>query len=621
MAMRKRKGSGRPRPVYPPYAAGPEQMIEEAMKETVRRTAAIREAAATPPEQADRGAAKKEKTDPGTGDGARILLAPDLWACRNGMNEAALRRETDSRGYYSYPMKLVSPDAMHRLIRNTGLEYIEKSVGMLQIFRITYRTAEAMAVADRYSGVLSLVNTGDRMEDYDGLAGSLIGYFAAAGIIEGYSEGVKVLSRDEAGTDPVAEAGRQYPSVWYRGAWPEDIDGAKSLAAWYRGLARIYVTPAAADSGMPREVRFRNVFGGESAVDVPLADSDPGYSAAIVKAVLDADRMFRSATNSSRTNAVMRIDPAGDEEYMDITSFPLFRKPAGGAEAVPGPFMTDMEGLAELLSPEDGGGKMPAASAEELEEAKKQLRKAEEESRVFARKAEKAEQELALLRIKAEKESEELSRQLREMKDKLSGAESEGEALKAKVAEYAGLLRDQKDTDEYEQILKASEDENAELKKKAAELQAANEALKNNFEMIKRKDVKGEALITRGGEKDFFMGEVRDFILSAVAKELSASVPNTRRAHVLQDILDSNGYGHLLENKKARIKAICEEYDGDLAAALPALDKEGYYLKSNDVHPKVEYYGDPRYTSVVSSTASDHRSWLNQISDMSRMCL
>ena len=623
MSNRKRKGSGRPSTAYPPYAVGPEQAVETAMKLSGISDRNVRDIMQLAVRDQEKGRPKPEPVPVSNEDDEykRVTVSADLYSHENGLNQAAVRRELDMRGYYCFPIKNITPDAMSRLVKNTNCEYKEKSSGMLQIFSISYGETEATVIVDRYSGILNMMCTSKRLYDYDELAKNLTDYFAAAGIFKDYTCSVKVLMKNEAGTDPLADYALTYPAVWIRGAWREDIEHTESLAKWYKGLVHFYITPIAAGT-MTREIRIKNVLGHNNLITVPLADAEPDYISLVLKAVLDSDRMYRSTLNSAKSNTSFMINAQPDADGIDIKSFPLFRKPAGKT-TVTGPFVTDSEGLNEILKEAEDGdtGTRGKQNKEELEETKKQLKKALDEKGRLEQGLKKIEQEFELLKSKAEKQAEELSNELYANKEKLLETEVVKKELEDKVAEYAGLLRKQKDTDEYEQILKTAEDENAELKRRCTELEAANEALKGNFEVIKQKDVRGEALVTRGAEKDLFPGEVKDFILSAVEKELSASVPETRRAHVLKDILASNSYGHLLETKKGKLKAICEEYDGDLTSALPELEKEGYYLKSTNTHPKVEYYGDSRYVSVVSATASDHRSGLNQISDMSRMCL
>ena len=54
-------------------------------------------------------------------------------------------------------------------------------------------------------------------------------------------------------------------------------------------------------------------------------------------------------------------------------------------------------------------------------------------------------------------------------------------------------------------------------------------------------------IIFAGDEDDFYPGEAKDFVLSAVKRELAKTEPRTRRHDVLQDVLDAELCGNRIE--------------------------------------------------------------------------
>ena len=59
-----------------------------------------------------------------------------------------------------------------------------------------------------------------------------------------------------------------------------------------------------------------------------------------------------------------------------------------------------------------------------------------------------------------------------------------------------------------------------------------------------------------GDEEEFYQGEIRDMVLGTLDEALSATEKATRKADVLEDILENNPYYHLSDERKQRIKAL-----------------------------------------------------------------
>ncbi|WP_346997407.1 hypothetical protein [Coprococcus comes] len=63
-------------------------------------------------------------------------------------------------------------------------------------------------------------------------------------------------------------------------------------------------------------------------------------------------------------------------------------------------------------------------------------------------------------------------------------------------------------------------------------------------------------VLIAGDEDDFYPGEVKDFVLSAVKKELSSTETRTRRYDVLSDVLNANDYEAIGEKEQKR-RSVC----------------------------------------------------------------
>lgn len=111
-------------------------------------------------------------------------------------------------------------------------------------------------------------------------------------------------------------------------------------------------------------------------------------------------------------------------------------------------------------------------------------------------------------------------------------------------------------------------------------------------------------ILYAGIEDDFYPGEIKDFVLSAVKKELQATEENTRRYDVLKDVLENNGYQAEGEKKANEAKRILKGYSGMTPKLKKELESLGFVFDKSD-HQKVKYYGDDRYIVVYASTPSD----------------
>lgn len=159
---------------------------------------------------------------------------------------------------------------------------------------------------------------------------------------------------------------------------------------------------------------------------------------------------------------------------------------------------------------------------------------------------------------------------------------------------------------EVDAILDNVEDD---LKKKEREIERLSAELEKKEQELYWLKAKVDSMteipiIIAGDEDDFYAGEIKDFVLSAVKKELAATEPKTRRHDVLKDIFYANKYEALNEKKANEAKRLLSNYVGMTPPLRRGLEKIGYVFDKSD-HQKVKYYGDDRYTVIYASTPSD----------------
>ena len=159
---------------------------------------------------------------------------------------------------------------------------------------------------------------------------------------------------------------------------------------------------------------------------------------------------------------------------------------------------------------------------------------------------------------------------------------------------------------EADKILDGFEDEMRKLRDDVTRLTRENEKLVYE-NMGLRAKLNSNTLIPflfMGDEDDFYQGEVKDFVLSAVKKELAGTEPNTRKYDVLLDVMQANDYQGVGEKNADIVKKLLSNYSGMTPKIRKGLEDIGFVFDPSD-HQKVKYYGDDRYTLIYASTPSD----------------
>ena len=126
-------------------------------------------------------------------------------------------------------------------------------------------------------------------------------------------------------------------------------------------------------------------------------------------------------------------------------------------------------------------------------------------------------------------------------------------------------------------------------------------------------------MLIQGEEEELFAGEIKDFVLEAINEKLSKARPDSRRAHVLRDIFESNGYEKLAEKMEREIKRLFKGYNGMTSSIKRGLQSLGFTISEEGKHYKLKLGDDSRYMVTVSKTPSDHREGENTSATICRM--
>ncbi len=167
--------------------------------------------------------------------------------------------------------------------------------------------------------------------------------------------------------------------------------------------------------------------------------------------------------------------------------------------------------------------------------------------------------------------------------------------------------------DEVDQLLESYDDDLKKFQNQIEKLMRSNESLTYENQGLKAKldSIENVPVLFHGDEDDFFQGEIREIILDAISEQLKSIEPKSRRYDVLSDIISSNENERVINDKRDEIKQIFKDYKSLSGTMRQRLSELGFSINEDGKHYKLTYYGDSRYYTTISKTASDHREGRN----------
>lgn len=128
-------------------------------------------------------------------------------------------------------------------------------------------------------------------------------------------------------------------------------------------------------------------------------------------------------------------------------------------------------------------------------------------------------------------------------------------------------------------------------------------------------------LIALGNEQDLYAHEICDIVIAALRDSLRVARDNSRRQHVLLDLLDANQPSDNATKLGDEIKSLFRTYRDMDAPTRNALLKLGFDISEDGKHYKLVFQGDGRYTFTLPKTSSDHRAGKNIASDINNVLI
>ena len=120
----------------------------------------------------------------------------------------------------------------------------------------------------------------------------------------------------------------------------------------------------------------------------------------------------------------------------------------------------------------------------------------------------------------------------------------------------------------------------------------------------------------RGEEQEYYAGEIRDTILSALERARSSARTDGRRQHLVDDLLQANDRSDFEEEFEEELKGALSTMTTFGTEQRALLEKLGFSVQDGGKHVKAVFRGDGRYTFTISKTSSDHRAGKNLVSQI-----
>ena len=217
-------------------------------------------------------------------------------------------------------------------------------------------------------------------------------------------------------------------------------------------------------------------------------------------------------------------------------------------------------------------------------------------------------------RLEAEKAKEKAER------DRLQAENAKNEAESARYK--AEKARDRAES-EVEKVYDSLDEELTALQRQVDELSRANDIKEYENQALRAKlaQIDEKPILLQGEEEELYTGEIKDMVLELIDEAIPRLVKNSRRDYVLRDILESNQYERLSEEKKREVKRILKGYTGMSGSVRSNLQDLGFTISEDGKHYKLYLGNDTRNMVTLSKTPSDHREGDNASATICRNLL
>ena len=125
-------------------------------------------------------------------------------------------------------------------------------------------------------------------------------------------------------------------------------------------------------------------------------------------------------------------------------------------------------------------------------------------------------------------------------------------------------------------------------------------------ELQSNTDKKGIPILVHGVEKDLYNSEIADLVIEMIKNHLDSAKQNSRKQHLLQDIMKYNEVDGTKISYVDDIKDIFSNYSGITPKIRSSLKKLNMEVIESGTHNHIRFIGEERYQVAFAKTPSDN---------------
>lgn len=160
--------------------------------------------------------------------------------------------------------------------------------------------------------------------------------------------------------------------------------------------------------------------------------------------------------------------------------------------------------------------------------------------------------------------------------------------------------------DVFGEQLEKMEESNVKLSNEVQRLTAELQGLRMRYS-----DKDKSPILYLGEERDLYTGEIKEIILEIMSEYQKSCKEDSRRWHVISDLMESNEFKNIPEKRREQLKNALRGYKNLNGSLKSLLETLGFEISDDGKHYKWTYYGDHRYVVTAAKTCSDNRAGMN----------
>ncbi|NJP11694.1 MAG: hypothetical protein HC866_21325 [Leptolyngbyaceae cyanobacterium RU_5_1] len=178
--------------------------------------------------------------------------------------------------------------------------------------------------------------------------------------------------------------------------------------------------------------------------------------------------------------------------------------------------------------------------------------------------------------------------------------------------------------DLYKDIEKEIEEKTKESEERIKALEDINDKLRrenHNLKSVKLPLEQDEVIVLKVTERDLYLREKREILIDVLKNSLRNIHENSRRQHIISDVISNNGSNSKREEIKTEIQNLFRDYRSMNSSTRNTLERMGFQIVSENNNYKIIFHGDSRYMIAFAKTPSDWRAGRNIASNICNLLL